>query len=50
MFDVGRLLAVATFTNFRLTLVRPDKAVFAVGDVGVSQFSDEITLNCAPPV
>src|SRR5437867_8090908 len=28
--------------------LREYKAVFVVGDVEVSQFSDEITVNCAP--
>jgi len=30
--------------------LREYKAVFVVGDVEVSQFSDEITVNCAPLV
>ncbi len=30
--------------------LREYKAVFIVGDVEVSQFSDEITVNCAPLV
>ncbi len=30
--------------------LREYKAVFVVGDVEVSQFSDEITVNCAPRV
>ena len=30
--------------------IREYKAVFVVGDVEVSQFSDEITVNCAPLV
>lgn len=29
---------------------REYKAVFVVGDQEVSQFSDEITVNCAPLV
>jgi hypothetical protein len=30
--------------------LREYKAVFVVGDQEVSQFSDEITVNCAPLV
>src|SRR5437879_597155 len=30
--------------------LREYKAMFVVGDVEVSQFSDEITVNCAPLV
>ena len=30
--------------------LREYKAVFVVGDIEVSQFSDEITVNCAPLV
>ena len=30
--------------------IREYKAVFVVGDIEVSQFSDEITVNCAPLV
>ncbi len=45
-----------TYVDNRPLLVagKPDlreyKAVFAVGDIEVSQFSDEITVNCAPLV
>jgi hypothetical protein len=30
--------------------LREHKAVFVIGDQEVSQFSDEITVNCAPLV
>ena len=45
-----------TYVDNRALLVagkpelREYKAVFVVGDVEVSQFSDEITVNCAPLV
>ena len=45
-----------TYVDNRALLVagkpelREYKAVFLVGDIEVSQFSDEITVNCAPLV
>src|SRR5437867_9689081 len=45
-----------TYVDNRALLVanklelREYKAVFVVGDIEVSQFSDEITVNCAPLV